>query len=111
VTFGDVISAPATLSIQDSITTGENNMALQMMAAAATENTRLVVVECMNMAVVVAAAAAEYIFLAAAAAAAGNTLLVDVENACLVVRGHASFFCVLSNHEAIHRNCDIDINK
>ena len=27
----------------------------------------------------------------AVAAAAGNTLLVDVENACLVVRGHASF--------------------
>ena len=27
----------------------------------------------------------------AVAAAAENTLLVDVENACLVVRGHASF--------------------
>ena len=40
------------------------------------------------------------------AAAAGNTLLVDVENACLVVQSHASFWCVLSNHEAIHRNCD-----
>jgi hypothetical protein len=39
-------------------------------------------------------------------AAAGNILLVDVENACLVVRGHASFWCVLSNHETIHRNCD-----
>ena len=36
---------------------------------------------CMNLAVATAAAAA----------AAENTLLVDVENACLVVRGHASF--------------------
>ena len=47
---------------------------------------------CMNFAVVVAAtaAAAENTFIAAVAGA-GNTLLVDVENACLVVRGHASF--------------------
>jgi len=42
----------------------------------------------------------------AVAAAARNTILVDVENGCLVVRGHASFWCVLSNHEALHRNCD-----
>jgi hypothetical protein len=40
----------------------------------------------MNFAVVVAAAA-ENTFIAAA----GNTFLVDVETACLVVRGHASF--------------------
>ena len=36
---------------------------------------------CMNLAVVAAAAAA----------AAGNTILIDVENGCFVVRGHASF--------------------
>jgi hypothetical protein len=42
---------------------------------------------CMNLAVAVDAAAAENTLIAAA----GNTLLVDVENACLVVRGHASF--------------------
>jgi hypothetical protein len=45
---------------------------------------------CMNLAVVSAAAAAENTFIAAVAAA-GNTLLVDIENTCLVVRRHASF--------------------
>jgi hypothetical protein len=44
---------------------------------------------CMNFAVVVVATA-ENTFIAAVAGG-GNTLLVDVENACLVVRGHASF--------------------
>ena len=36
-------------------------------------------------------AAAVDIHDASLTAAAGNILLVDVENACLVVRGHASF--------------------
>ena len=46
---------------------------------------------CMHFAVVAAAAAAAENTFIAAVAGAGNTLLVDVENACLVVRGHASF--------------------
>jgi hypothetical protein len=27
-------------------------------------------------------------------------------NACLAIRGHTSFWCVLSNHEVMYRNCD-----
>jgi hypothetical protein len=27
-------------------------------------------------------------------------------NACLAIRGHTSFWCVLSNHGVMHRNCD-----
>jgi membrane protein implicated in regulation of membrane protease activity len=67
----------------DSLTAGMSVL-LMMVAAVDTHDGSVDTVDwplqlCMNLAVVVVAAAAK------------NTFLFDVENACLVVRGHASF--------------------
>jgi hypothetical protein len=79
-------AAVVVVDIHDGSLTAGMSVLVMMAAAVDTHDGSVDTVDwplqlCMNLAVVASAAAA----------VAGNTLLFDVENACLVVRGHASF--------------------
>ena len=81
-----LVMAAVVVDIDDCSLTADMSVLVMMAAAVDTHDGSVDTVDwplqlCMNLAVVASAAAA----------VAGNTLLFDVENACLVVRGHASF--------------------